>query len=367
MATTPNITTGSGKPVKRGDYWTLTYRIDGREVKHRSKSRADVLAKQAARLAAVKAEAKLAETLTLAQAYDRWMQVRGARRRDATQRMYATSYGQLAAFVGADTPLAAVKRVDLEAWEASLADDGMKLSTISARRKALRPMFRWAVGSDLLTVNPYDGLALPHVEDEAEQAEPFLDLGDAQRLTKYLRANPGDAHTACLLMLHGGLRIGEALGLQWSNVDIERGTLAVRTQVAGRGITDKLKTRSSRRDITLSPQLAGALAAQRLVDADATLVCSSRATERRRLHEPLAHRGVGYALEVACERAGVRRIHPHGLRHTAGSLVYEATHNLTQVARFLGHADLVLVQRLYVHGVTEADAGAAIGSLFGDM
>jgi integrase len=367
MDTTPKVTIGSGKAVKRGDYWTLTYRIDGREVKDRSRDRAEVYAKRDARIATARADAAMAETLTLRQAYDRWHGVRGGRRREATQTNYAVAFGQLAAFVGADTPLAAIKRVDLEAFEASLADEGRKLSTINARRKALRPLFRWAVASDLIATNPYDGLPLPHVEVETGRPDPYLTLGDAQRLTKYLLAEPCDPHTACLLMLHGGLRIGEALGLQWCNVDLEARTVAVRTQVAGRGITDRLKTRDSRRDVTMSPQLADALAAQRLVDPDATLVCSSRATERRGLQEPLAHRGVGYALEVACERAGVRRIHPHGLRHTAGSLVYEATHNLTQVARFLGHADLVLVQRLYVHGLTEADAGAAIGSLFGEM
>jgi integrase len=55
--------------------------------------------------------------------------------------------------------------------------------------------------------------------------------------------------SACL-----GLRVSETLGLRWSNIDLERHTVSIRTS-AYRGAIEETKTVSSNADLPLDPRL----------------------------------------------------------------------------------------------------------------
>ncbi|KTS34243.1 hypothetical protein NS228_05160 [Methylobacterium indicum] len=53
--------------------------------------------------------------------------------------------------------------------------------------------------------------------------------------------------------------------------------------------------------------------------------------------------------EAAIERAGVKGLTIHDLRRTAGERVYRATGDIAAVSRFLGHANIELTKRYYLH------------------
>lgn len=40
---------------------------------------------------------------------------------------------------------------------------------------------------------------------------------------------------------------------------------------------------------------------------------------------------------------------PHELRHTCGTLMYNRTKNIYAVSKYLGHADVSITAKLYVH------------------
>jgi glutamyl-tRNA reductase len=95
----------------------------------------------------------------------------------------------------------------------------------------IRKLFRW-VGLALLTVM----IALPVLQVALREFTRFSFIG-AGELTRF--------------MLATGLRLGEALGVRWSDLDLERGTLSVeRTVIRLRGgglVASRLKTRTSAR------------------------------------------------------------------------------------------------------------------------
>ena len=44
-----------------------------------------------------------------------------------------------------------------------------------------------------------------------------------------------------------------------------------------------------------------------------------------------------------------KRLSPHELRHTCGTLLYQDTKDIFYVSRFLGHSDVSITTRIYVH------------------
>lgn len=373
MSTTLDITAGSCKPEagRLGPdgkpMWLWQYRINGRPMKARGANRKLAAAARDAQIKAAQAGAAADRTAMLSGLVELFVSRRGVRA-EATVVRYHRAVDRLVVEVG-DKPVADLTRDDIELVMSRMAAAGIKASTIGAWRKALNPVLQWAVDHGKATANPLAGVKVATFNAADSEAPRFLDLTDTVLLTKYLRADLTDPHVACLLMLHAGLRIGEALGLAWADVDIEGRTITVRQQATEHAtLTPKLKTRSSRRTLTNLPRmLMAALDEHRQAHPDAVLVCSTKATKRRALTTPLARRGVQQSLRMACERSGVAYVNPHGLRHTAGSLLYEATRNLTKVAAFLGHVDLVLVTRLYVHDTTDVDTGALVDQLMGEL
>lgn len=355
------------REASRGGYllqYRLTTAAGTRPMKARGKTAEACYAKRREQVEAAGRQHVVDTTLPVSEAVTRFVAGRGVRAHSTVVK-YHRAAKRLTDVVG-DKPIRAVDRSDIELVLSGMATAGMKQSSLAAWRKALAPVFGWAEDHGHITSNPLAKVKVATFGAADSQAPRFLDITDAAILTKYLRADLSDPHVACLLMLHAGLRLGEALGLHWDAVDIEGRTITVRAQTDGRGSTTaKLKTRSSTRVLRNLPAvLMSALAAwKQQAPDDALLVCTTTATKRRAISTPIAQRGVQEALRLACGRAGVDYVNPHGLRHTAGSLLYVATGNLATVARFLGHRDLVLVTRLYVHDVTDTDTGAMIDRL----
>ena len=124
-----------------------------------------------------------------------------------------------------------------------------------------------------------------------------------------------------VLLGTSGLRIGEALGLRWSDVDLIAGRLQVRRALQrqrGRGLVFiEPKSVTSRRCVEL-PKLAVAVLKQQGVRSDGELVFSNRSGE------PVEPGTVSDALKVALDRAGLPRIRVHDLRHTTATVLLEA-------------------------------------------
>jgi integrase len=75
-------------------------------------------------------------------------------------------------------------------------------------------------------------------------------------------------------------------------------------------------------------------------------------------------------LKPAAHKAGVEPISAphrgfHVLRHTAGSILLEENWTIAQVSAFLGHADVSITARIYVHAISMGDIevlGAALSA-----
>jgi integrase len=66
---------------------------------------------------------------------------------------------------------------------------------------------------------------------------------------------------------------------------------------------------------------------------------------------------LGY-LHRACKRAGVPRVSPHALRHTAGSTMLARREQIVDVAAVLGHANPLTTASIYAHSFDEGKRSA---------
>jgi site-specific recombinase XerD len=159
-----------------------------------------------------------------------------------------------------------------------------------------------------------------------------------------IRAPTGIRNRALIVVLYrGGLRLGEALGLQPKDVDPEAGTLTV---LHGKG--------DRRRTVGIDP---GAMAmVMRWVDVRRALDVSSRGRLFCTLSGgPLFPSYVRTLLPRLADKAGVeKRVHPHGLRHThAYELMMEGV-PVPIIQQQLGHTSLATTDR-YLRHIAPAD------------
>jgi integrase len=278
--------------------------------------------------------------------------------------------------------LGAVRLRDLgpevvDAWLRAIAvapEPGAKprLGPTSARlvRKVLSMALEEGVQRGYLTRNPVPLTQAPRRARPAQQlgwtideARTFLAATATHRL-----------YAAFHLALVTGLRRGEVLALRWSDVDLDRCQLEVRQQLAvelGRPILKQLKTEASERVVTFGAATTKALARHRdQQDRDAEFV--GDAWQESGLVFTTAWGGwvdpnnFGRLMDELIVRAGVPRITPKGLRHTAQSVGRVVVGDDKVMQERLGHADVEITLNTYTHTVSaqHREAGDRLDAVF---
>jgi integrase len=125
-------------------------------------------------------------------------------------------------------PIATITANDLVAWHAAQRRSGAAAWSIKGRWNALRGVLGHAVRHDLLAANPADALTSRETPKPGPSRKRFL---TDDEMVALLDAATGRYHALVALLLFSGLRIPEALGLVWRDVDLASGHLRVRYQL----------------------------------------------------------------------------------------------------------------------------------------
>ena len=168
-------------------------------------------------------------------------------------------------------------------------------------------------------------------------------------------------YTVLLLLLSTGCRRGEAVGLQWQDVDFDRSTLRVRRSIS-KGYVSTPKSGHGRL-VSMPPSLAEALfdllAARRLqVVAKGWKEVPEWvfAAETGARPDPSHVSRVWRRVRRRAQAKGVRPFPLHSCRHTWATLALESGRSIRWVADQLGHADPAMTLRVYVHAMPAEEA-----------
>ena len=240
-----------------------------------------------------------------------------------------------------DQPIGTISRAQVRAWVAAMAGEVSAKRTRNAHG-LLNRLLNEAVLDGRLLTNPAAGVPLPRVitsEVEPWTAEELLTVATAAGRYEPLIVWLG-------LM---GTRWAETVGLEWDKI---RGGVAVidstLSEVNGRFHRVPTKTFTARRLPLPRP------VSDRLPKSSQGLVFTTThgnpirsAAFRHRVFLP------------ACQRADVRPLRIHDLRHTCASLLMGSGASPKTVQAWLGHADLRLTMNTYAHAYAQDAEQAA--------
>ncbi len=173
-----------------------------------------------------------------------------------------------------------------------------------------------------------------------------------------LEAARGGRLEACYVVLLAlGLRKGEALGIAWNDIDLDKGLLTVRQalkRVGGAITLGNVKTAGSRRTINLPDEVADSLRAHRDRQAGERLSAGASWIDSglvftTALGTPIDPSNFRRQFDKVCAKAGLVGWHPHELRHSAASIMLAAGVPLEVVSRVLGHASIRITADVYGH------------------
>jgi integrase len=157
-----------------------------------------------------------------------------------------------------------------------------------------------------------------------------------------------------------GLRMGEALGLTWADVDFDAGLIHVHRQLTRQGLHAALKTEAARREVILAAGLVKLLRERWLASAHKD---TADYVFGNTLGRGLDYRDVGKRFRATVKAAGLDdgrgRVSMHSLRHTFASLLIANGLNIAFVSRQLGHANPKFTLATYAHLFDQADHAQA--------
>lgn len=214
--------------------------------------------------------------------------------------------------------------------------------------KVMRAALQVAVVQGKLGQNPARLVMAP---DHRPAPMVALHPDEQARLRPILEAHPLAA--AWALALDMGLRIGELLGLDWTDVDLTHGQLAVRRTAHDDGTTGTTKSHRSDRPLMMMPSVQAALEARwELLGRPTTgPVFLAPATGRgarglaRLGGERMRSRALREQWTQALAQAGVRPVRFHSTRVTMITDQDQAGTPLTHVQDYVGHSSLDMTRQ----------------------
>lgn len=297
------------------------------------------------------------ERVTVDRYLDDWLQAIRPSVRDSTWQRYRQLVVNNIAPVIGHVPLA---KLTPAAVERMLAASELSPRTRHHMRAVLRTALRRAVKHGMVLRNVAELAAAPKVE---EHEQVILSPDQVRTLLGQVAGDRWEAlyHVA----IATGLRQGEILGLRWTDVDLEAGTLRVTFQLHHRQLVAP-KTKRSRRQVGIPRSVVAQLRSHRL-----------RQEQQRRFlvrsdwgnsEDLVFTNGLGGAIHgphVTREfqrhlaAAGLPRIPFHALRHTAASLMLVLGTDIKVIQRVLGHSNIRTTGETYTHVLPELLRDAA--------
>jgi integrase len=237
--------------------------------------------------------------------------------------------------------------------EAALLAQGLAPLSVRSIHMILNMALKQAVLWSLIPQNPCEGVRRPKIQRREMQV---LSEPEVKRL---LQSSLGThEHALWAFLVTSGVRLGEALGLKWSDIDFERGTATIQRALqrqAGNGLVFvEPKTSRSRRTVPLGKATLSMLEEHRYQQEARQSKLGKRWRQTGLVFcavrgGPMRPEEPQEPLRRALDRAGLPRIRIHDLRHTA------ATHLLTNgvhpkvVQDLLGHSTIAITLDTYSH------------------
>lgn len=217
-------------------------------------------------------------------------------------------------------------------------------------------IFTFGISLGILDVNPCHDVIVPRVKPSAPKKKHF-DNDELEKLLDYLGQLPPSYEnqyktTLYKFLLATGCRIGEALALEWSDIDLEKATVTVGNTLQQDGTVTLPKTRKGTRTISIDKKTVLML----------RLYKTRHGQHCRAIGSPFAHvvfsnglreypssKTLSEALKKDLSSLGIFGRSFHAFRHSHASLLLNAGIPYKELQTRLGHSTLAMTMDTYSH------------------
>jgi integrase len=252
-------------------------------------------------------------------------------------------------------------------WINNLLNAGYGPTTVNHARSVLGQIVKQALREGILTSDPVSlTVKVKKQLGDKTQVRKAWNLDEAKQALKEAEGTDMDLFVHMCVYL--GLRHGEALGLQWSAIDLEKRTIEIKFTLKderrinndGKGIVrlklQEPKTKSSIRQLTIVPQLFDSIERHQMMQSVRKMTAGHKWEEKGMVFTTSIGTPVTQANNLKhfkdwIKKHNLRYIRVHDLRHTFGQLALESGAPLEQVSQTLGHADIGITKKIYAPDV----------------
>ena len=253
-----------------------------------------------------------------------------------------------------------------------LFDDGLSYSTIKKAYDAINACCKFALINRIISYNPCQTVSLPakHKFDKSEirflTDDEILKFKE-KALQSYKNGKPiYPLAYGYIFIVNTGIRLGEALALKWSDIDLTNKLLKVTRNVvmavdresdSKKRVPieqDSTKTESGNRKIPLNKTALSALQELKKIRyfGEDSYVMSTAYNEHNKV------RNFCRTFETIIEKAGIEPCGIHTLRHTFASKLFRAGIDVKTVSELLGHSSTQVTYNTYIHLIQEQKTAA---------
>lgn len=350
--------------------------------------------------------------ITLKEFTDRWLEEYAAQKlQPGTVEKYKAELEDKVLPALGHLKLSELRPHNLNAFFVSMTKDGARKDgklggyskgSIAKTRNVLSSVLRTATEWEIIDRNPLDKVR-PQAEETAdklkfftpEQAATFLDYiekpykvktkghkriddtGKEYAVGGYesTKEIPEQIRVLFILAIYAGLRKGELLALEWSDIDFQADTISITkavSVVAGQQITKVPKTKNSRRVVSIPHFLSQRLRALKAARIKYRWELGDYWQGAEWVFIQDNGKQMSYSTPYSAFQDTIARYNAekpvadqlpsipfHGLRHTSATLLIASKQDVRTVSSRLGHAQASTTMNIYAHALQETDRKAA--------
>lgn len=222
----------------------------------------------------------------------------------------------------------------------------LKPSTINLVLVFFKSIFKEAYASEVITKNPTSRLKM--LPNESLPIK-VLSIKDQNKLVNHCLNNIDDSrYLGIIIALYTGLRIGELLGLTWSNIDFRGKTISINQTLVkyknDEGYHHSLtnpKTSSSKRIIPISKQLEQLLKDEKQKKLSNFVVSKD--------HKYCLIRSYQEFFKSTLKKLNIEYVNFHVLRHTFATRCIELGIDIKTISEIMGHKNAIITLNRYSH------------------
>ena len=228
--------------------------------------------------------------------------------------------------------------------------EGLSANSVNSIITAIQNTLKTAYSLGIISEYVGDKIKRPRASEKKVEC---FSMSEQKKIEQYILNEDGSRLFGVLLCLYTGLRIGELLALEWSDIDMSKGELRVnktchygkdKNGVFGR-ITDSPKTQSSIRIIPIPKQLMPHLREVKKKSRSTHVVSNGE--------NPISIRSYQRSFSALLKKLNIPHRGFHSLRHTFATRALECGMDVKTLSEILGHKNPTVTLNRYAHSLME--------------